>query len=280
MSIGAHLKGFPFIGTDHIMENQGNGQTDDRITKLVRVLDQILPSVNNSPNPLRVEEVDEVREDRISDLNTPPPPESPLHEVYEYALSPILSGTSLHDGLVPVYMDDLDPTRPCAVVEEMTASLGPKDSAIGTGTSKQTSSLCLSIGSSNVPSNLPDSLTGESTLQKAGERPSAVQAESSPSIESPKASSQQVLPLVPNSTSGQIFCFLPRPVLHIQAPPLTPIAEYPPSILTLRVEPTPQLVCTLVNTRSPCSRACKRRSVSAIYHPDHIPKNGRDGPQG
>ena len=59
------------------MENQGNGQTDNRITKLVRVLDQILPSVNNSPNPLRVEEVDEVREDRLSDLNTPPPPRKP-----------------------------------------------------------------------------------------------------------------------------------------------------------------------------------------------------------
>ena len=271
------------------MENQGNGQTDDRITKLVRVLDQILPSVNNSPNPLRVEEVDEVRKDRISDLNTPPPPESPLHEVYEYALSPILSGTSLYDGLVPVYMDDLDPARPCTVVEETTDSSGPKDSAIGTGSSKQTSSLHLSIGlrsigpekqsPTTVPSNLPDSLTGESTSQKAGERPTMVQAESSPSIESPKASSQQVLPLVPNSTSGQIFCFLPRLVLHIQAPPLTPIAEYPPSILTLRVEPTPQLVCTLVNARSPCSRAHKRRSVSAIHHPDHIPKNGRDGPQ-
>ena len=50
------------------MENQGNGQADDRITKLVKVLDQILPSVTNSPNPLRVEEVDEVREDRLSDL--------------------------------------------------------------------------------------------------------------------------------------------------------------------------------------------------------------------
>ena len=130
-----------------------------------------------------------------------------------------------------------------------------------------------------MPSNLPDSLTGESTSQKAGERPSAVQAESSPSIESPTASSQQVLTLVSNSTSGQTFHFLPRLVLHIQAPPLTPIAEYPPSILTLRVEPTPQLVCTLVNARSPCSRAHKRRSMSAIQHPDHIPKNGRDGPQ-
>ena len=167
--------------------------------------------------------------------------------------------------------------------------MGPKDSAIGTGSSRQTSSLLLSIRLRSigpekqspiaVPSNLPDSPTGESTLQKAGERPTVVQAESSPSIESPKASSQQVLPLDPNSTSGQIFCFLPRLVLHIQPPPLTPIVEYPPSILTLRVEPTPQLVCTLVNARSPCSRACKRRSVSAIQHPDHIPKNGRDGPQ-
>ena len=43
------------------MENQRNGQTDDRITKLVRVLDQILPFVGYSPNPLRVEEIDEVR---------------------------------------------------------------------------------------------------------------------------------------------------------------------------------------------------------------------------
>ena len=44
------------------MKNQRNGQTDDKITKLVRVLDQILPSVGYS-NPLRVEEIDEVRED-------------------------------------------------------------------------------------------------------------------------------------------------------------------------------------------------------------------------
>ena len=177
------------------MEKEGNRQTDDGITKLVRVLDRILPSVNNSPNPLRVEEVDEVREDRLSDLNTPPPPGSPLHEVYEYALSPILSGTSLHDGFVPVYMDDLGPARPCAVVEKTTDSSGPKDSAIGTESSKQTPSLRLSIGlrsigpeeqSPNaVPSNLPDSLKGESTTQKAGERPIAVQAESSPSIEPP-----------------------------------------------------------------------------------------------
>ena len=170
----------------------------------------------------------------------------------------------------------------------MTGSSGSENSAIGTESSEQTPSLHLSIGTRSIgpekqsptamPSNLPDSLTGESTSQKAGERPSAVQAESSPSIESPNASSQQVLPLVPNSTSGQIFCFLPWPVLHIQAPPLTPIAEYPPSILTLRVEPTPQLVCTLVNIRSPHSRACKRRSVSTTRHPDHRPKNGRDGP--
>ena len=259
------------------------------ITKLVRVLDQILPSVTNSPNPLRVEEVEKVREDRLSDLNTPPPPESPLHEVYKYALSPILSGASLHDGFVPVYMDDLDHTRPCTVVEETTGSSGSMNSAIGTGSSEQISSLHLSIGLRSigpekqspitVPSNLPDSLTGESTSQKAGERPSTVQAESSPSIETPKASSQQVLPLVLNGTSGQIFCSLPGLVLHIQAPPLTPIVEYPPSILTLRVEPTPQLVCTLVNARSLHSRAHKRRSVSAIHHPDHRPKNGRYGPQ-
>ena len=171
----------------------------------------------------------------------------------------------------------------------MTSSLGSKNSAIGTESSEQISSLHLSIGlrsvgpekqsPTTVPSNLPDSLTGESTLQKAGERPSVVQAESSPSIESPNASSQQVLPLLPNSTSRQIFCFLPQPVLHIQAPPLTPIAEYPPSILTMRVEPTPQLVCTLVNARSLHSRATKGRSVSATHHPDHRRKNGRDGPQ-
>ena len=55
------------------MENQENGQTDDRITKLVRVLDQILPSVEYSPNPLKVEEIDEAREEQLSDLNTPPP---------------------------------------------------------------------------------------------------------------------------------------------------------------------------------------------------------------
>ena len=61
------------------MENQENGQTDDKITKLVRVLDQILPLVGYSRNPLRVEEIDEVREDQLSGLNTPPPPESPLH---------------------------------------------------------------------------------------------------------------------------------------------------------------------------------------------------------
>ena len=91
------------------MENKRNGQTDDRITKLVRVLDQILPSVGYSPNPLRVEEIDEVREDQLSDLNTLPLPESPPHELHEYALSPVLPGTSLHDGFVPVYMDDLDP---------------------------------------------------------------------------------------------------------------------------------------------------------------------------
>ena len=92
------------------MENQETGQTDDRITKLVRVLDQILPLVGYSHNPLRVEKIDEVREDQFSYLNTPPPPESPLHEVHEYALSPVLPDTSMDDGFVPVYMDNLDPT--------------------------------------------------------------------------------------------------------------------------------------------------------------------------
>ena len=130
-----------------------------------------------------------------------------------------------------------------------------------------------------MPSNLPDSLAGESNLQKAGESTPMDQAESSPTIESPNASSQQVLSLVSNSTSGQTCCFLPGPVLHIQAPSLEPIVECPPCLLTLRVEPTPQLVCTLVNARSPCSRACKRRSMSANPYPDHRPKNGGDGPQ-
>ena len=109
LSTGTQLKGFLFTNTDHTMENQENGQTDDRITKLVRVLDQILPSVEYSPNLLRVEEIDEVGEDSLLDLNTPSPTESPLHEVHEYALLPVLPGTSLHDGFVPVYMDDLDP---------------------------------------------------------------------------------------------------------------------------------------------------------------------------
>ena len=133
--------------------------------------------------------------------------------------------------------------------------------------------------STAAPSNLPDSLAGESTSQKVKESTPADQAENSPSLESPNASSQPVLPLVSNSTSGQMFHFFSRPVLHIRAPSLTPIAEYPPSLLTLRVEPTPQLVCTLVNSRSPHSRARKRRSMSATHHPDHRPKNGRDGPQ-
>ena len=126
-----------------------------------------------------------------------------------------------------------------------------------------------------MPPNLPDSLAGESNPQKARESTPMDQTESSPTIESPNASSQQVI----NSTSGQTLSFLPRPVLHIQAPSLEPIAECPPSLLTLRVEPTPQLVCTLVNARSPCSRARKRRSMSANPYPDHRPKNGRDGPQ-
>ena len=266
------------------MENQENGQTDDRITKLVRVLDQILPSVRYSPNQLRVEEIDEVREDQLSDLNTPPPPESPLHEVHEYALLPVLPDTSLHDRFVPVYMDDLDPTQPCMVVEETTSSSGSENSAIGTEPSKKTPTLQLSIGSeqqspTTMPSNLPDSLAGESTLQKAGEKAPVEQAESSPTTEALNASSQQVLSLVSSSTSGHTLHYLPWPVLHIQAPSLAPVVEYPPSLLTLRVEPTPQLMWTLVNARSPHFRACKRGSMSVIPHPAHWPKNRRDGPQ-
>ena len=186
-------------------------------------------------------------------------------------------------------MDDLDPAQPCMVVEETTGSLGSENSAIGTEPSKNTPTLQLLIGlrsggpeqqsPTTTPSNLPDSLAGESTMQKAGESASTDKAESIPTRESPDASSQQLLPLVSNSTSGHILCFLPQLVLHIQAPSLEPIVEYPPFLLTLRVEPTPQLVCTLVNARSPCSRAHKRRSMSATHHPDHRPKNGRDGPQ-
>ena len=155
--------------------------------------------------------------------------------------------------------------------------------------SENTPTLQLSIGLRSVgpeqqspitmPSNLPDSLAGESTPQKAGESASTDKAESSPTTETSNASSQQVLSLVSNSTSGHTLCFLPQPVLHIQAPSLKPEAEFPPSLLTLRVEPTPQLVCTLVNARSLHSRACERRSMSATHHPNHRPKNGRDGPQ-
>ena len=52
--------------------------------------------------------------------------------MHEYILSAILPGTSLHDGFVPVYMDDLDPAQPCVVVEEMTSSSGSANSVIGT----------------------------------------------------------------------------------------------------------------------------------------------------
>ena len=129
-----------------------------------------------------------------------------------------------------------------------------------------------------MPSNLPDSLAGESMLQKAGESTSTDKAESSPITESPNASSKQVLSLVSSSTSRHTLCFLPQPVLQIQAPSLEPIVKYPPSLITLRLEPTPQLVCTLVNARSMHSRAHKRRSMNATHHPDHGPKSGRDGP--
>ena len=110
--------------------------------------------------------------------------------MHEYALSPIPPGTSLHDEFVPVYMDDLDPAQPCAVVEKMTGSSGSKNSTIGTESFKETPTLWLSIGlrsigpeqqsPTTVPSNLPDFLTGESNLQKAGESTPTDQAESSP----------------------------------------------------------------------------------------------------
>ena len=130
-------------------------------------------------------------------------------------------------------MDDLDPARSCLVVEEMTGSLGSEKSATGAEPSKYTPSLQLLIGlrskgpeqqsPTTMPSNLPDSLTGESNLQKARESAPTNQAESSPSIESPNASSWQVLSLVPNSTSGHTLPFLPWLVLNIQAPSLAPI---------------------------------------------------------
>ena len=185
-------------------------------------------------------------------------------------------------------MDDLDPTRPCVVVEEMTGSSGSENSAIGAEPSENTPTLQLLIGLRVGPeqqsptaasSNLPDFLAGESTSQKAGENASADKAESSPTTESPNASSQQVLSLVSSSTNRHTLHFLPQLVLYIQASSLEPIVECPPSLLTLRVEPTPQLVCTLVNARSPHSRAHKRRSMSANPYLDYRPKNERDGPQ-
>ena len=137
----------------------------------------------------------------------------------------------------------------------MTGSSGPENSATGTEPSENTPTLQLSIGLRSIgpeqqspttaPSNLPDSLAGESTLQEAGESATTEQAESSPTTESLNASSQQVLSLVSRSTSGHTLCFLPWPELHIQAPSLEPIVEYPPSLLTLRVEPTPQLEMTM-----------------------------------
>ena len=102
-------------------------------------------------------------------------------------------------------MDDLDPARPCAVVEETTGSLGSENSAIGTEPSKNTPTLQLSIGLRSIglrsigpeqqsptatPSSLPDSLAGESILQKAGESTPAEQAESSPTTETLNTSSQ------------------------------------------------------------------------------------------
>ena len=108
-------------------------------------------------------------------------------------------------------MDDLGPAQPCMVVEEMTSSSGSENSAIGAEPSKNTPTMQLSIGYRSIgpeqqspittPSNLPDSLAGELTLQKAGESAPMEQAESSPTIETSNASSQQVLSLVSNSTS-------------------------------------------------------------------------------
>ena len=135
------------------------------------------------------------------------------------------------------------------VVEETTSSSGSDNSAKSAEPSENTPTLQLSIGLRSIgpeqqsptaaPSHLPDSLAGESTLQKAGESIPTEQVESSPTTGTPNASSQQVLFLVSSSTSGHTLRFLPRPVLHIQVPSLKPIAEYPPSLLTLRVEPTP-----------------------------------------
>ena len=160
--------------------------------------------------------------------------------MHKYAVA-LLQGTSLHDGFVPVYMDDLDPVQPCTVAEEATGSSGSENSAIGTEPSNNTPTLQFSIGLISIgpeqqsptatPSNLPDSLAGESAPQKAGESTLMEKAENSPAIESPNACPQQVLSLVSNNTSGHILRFLPQPVLHIQAPSLAPVAQYPPSLL-------------------------------------------------
>ena len=102
--------------------------------------------------------------------------------------------------------------------------------------SKNSPSLPLSIGLRSigpeelsptaVPSDLPDSLRGESTLKWAGESTPADKAECSPSIEPLNASSQQVLSIVTTSTSRHTLHFLPKPVLHIQAPSFESIVEW------------------------------------------------------
>ena len=103
------------------------------------------------------------------------------------------------------------------VVEEMTGSSGSENSAIGAEPSKNIPTLQLSIGLRSVgpeqqspttmPSNLPDSLAGESNLQKAGESASADKTDSSPTTKSPDASSQQVLSLVSSSISRHVLHF-------------------------------------------------------------------------
>ena len=93
----------------------------------------------------------------------------------------------------------LDPAQPYTVVEETTSSSGSENSAIGAAPSEKTPTLQLSVGlrsigpeqqsPTTIPSNLPDSLAGESILQKAGESSPMDKAESNPTTESPNASS-------------------------------------------------------------------------------------------
>ena len=79
--------------------------------------------------------------------------------MHEYALLPILPGTSLHDGFVPVYMDDLDPTQPCMVVEKITGSSGSENSVIGAEPSENAPTLQLSIGLRSIGPDQQNSTT-------------------------------------------------------------------------------------------------------------------------